>query len=110
LIIRFIECFKLIATRNYIAITNSNTLLFTATYIKSYQFAFTTHFLVTDPNISDCCFNVFIGGDTVPFECSFQSRERVEVAVSEVGTVGGVVQALPSAGSVVQPVASRYTD
>jgi hypothetical protein len=25
------------------------------------------------------CFNVFIGGETAPFECPLQSREEVEV-------------------------------
>jgi hypothetical protein len=40
------------------------------------------------------CFNVFIGGETAPFECPLQSREEVEVAGCQVGTVGGVVQAL----------------
>jgi hypothetical protein len=40
------------------------------------------------------CFNVFI--ETAPFECPFQSREEVEVVGRQVGTVGGVVQALPT--------------
>jgi hypothetical protein len=41
-------------------------------------------------------FNVFTGGETAPFECPLQSREEVEVAGRQVGTVGGVVQALPT--------------
>jgi hypothetical protein len=43
-------------------------------------------------------FNVFTGGETAPFECSLQSREEVEAAERQVGTVGGVVQALPTEG------------
>jgi hypothetical protein len=42
------------------------------------------------------CFNVFIGGETAPFKCPFQTREEVEVAGRQVGTVEGVVQALPT--------------
>jgi hypothetical protein len=42
------------------------------------------------------CFNVFIGCETAPFECPLQSREEVEVAGLQVGTVGGVVQVLPT--------------
>jgi hypothetical protein len=44
------------------------------------------------------CFNVFIGGETAPFECHLQSREEVEVAGHQVWTVEGVVQALPTEG------------
>jgi hypothetical protein len=44
------------------------------------------------------CFSVFIGGETAPFECRLQSREEVEVAGRQVGTVGDVVQALPTEG------------
>jgi hypothetical protein len=40
------------------------------------------------------CFSVFIGAETAPFECPLQSREEVEVAGRQVGTVGGVVHAL----------------
>jgi hypothetical protein len=40
------------------------------------------------------CFNVFIGGETAPFECPLQRREEVEVSGRQVETVGGVVQAL----------------
>jgi hypothetical protein len=43
------------------------------------------------------CFNIFIGGEMVPFECPLQSTE-VEVAGHQVGTVGGVVQALLTKG------------
>jgi hypothetical protein len=44
------------------------------------------------------CFDVFIGGETAPFECPLQSREEVEVAGRQVGNVGDVVQALSTAG------------
>jgi hypothetical protein len=44
------------------------------------------------------CFSVFIGGETAPFECPLQSRGEVEVAGRQVGTVGGVFQALPTEG------------
>jgi hypothetical protein len=47
------------------------------------------------------CLNVFIGGETVPFECPLQSREEVEVAGCQVGTLGGVVQVLPPEGGNV---------
>jgi hypothetical protein len=40
------------------------------------------------------CFYVLNGGETVPFECPLQSREEVEVTGRQVGTVGGVVQAI----------------
>jgi hypothetical protein len=44
------------------------------------------------------CFNVFIGGETAAFKCPLQSREEVKVAGCQVGTVGGVVQVLPTEG------------
>jgi hypothetical protein len=44
------------------------------------------------------CFSVFIGGETAPFECPTQNREEVKVTWGQVGTVGGVVQALPTEG------------
>jgi hypothetical protein len=47
------------------------------------------------------CFSVFIGGATSPLECPLQSRE-VKVAERQVGTVGSVIQALPTeAGNMV---------
>jgi hypothetical protein len=54
------------------------------------------------------CFSVFIGGETAPFECPLQSREEVEVAGRQVGTVGGVVQALPKeSGNMVDRCCCR---
>jgi hypothetical protein len=47
------------------------------------------------------CFNVFTGGETVPFDCPLQSREEVEVTGHQVGTVGGVVLALPTEGGSI---------
>jgi hypothetical protein len=44
------------------------------------------------------CFNVFIGVETAPFECPLQSREELEVAGRQVGTLWSVVQALPTEG------------
>jgi hypothetical protein len=44
------------------------------------------------------CFNVFTGGETAPFECPLQSRDEVEVAGRQVGTVRDVVEALPTKG------------
>jgi hypothetical protein len=44
------------------------------------------------------CFNVYIGDETAPFERPLQSREEVEVIGRRVGTVRGVVQALPTEG------------
>jgi hypothetical protein len=42
-----------------------------------------------------CC-KVFICGETASFECPLQSREGVEVARRQVGTLGNVVQAIPT--------------
>jgi hypothetical protein len=44
------------------------------------------------------CFYVFIDGKTAPFECPLQSREEVDVIGRQVGTVGGIVQALSTEG------------
>jgi hypothetical protein len=44
------------------------------------------------------CFNIFTGGEKVPFECPLQSTEKVEVAGCQVGTVWGLVQVLPTEG------------
>jgi hypothetical protein len=44
------------------------------------------------------CFNVFNGGETAPLKCPLQSSKEVEVAGRQVGTVGGVVQAIPTEG------------
>jgi hypothetical protein len=44
------------------------------------------------------CLNIFIGGETVPFECPIQSREEVEDAGNQGRTAGGVIQALPTEG------------
>jgi hypothetical protein len=44
------------------------------------------------------CFIIFIGGETVHYECPLQSREEVEVAGCQVGTVGGMVQVLETEG------------
>jgi hypothetical protein len=44
------------------------------------------------------CFSVFIGDEMASFECPLQSREEVEVAGPQFGTVGGVVQVLPTKG------------
>jgi hypothetical protein len=53
--------------------------------------------LGTDKYLYDC-FNIFIGGETTPFECLLQSREEVEVTGRPVGTVGGMVWAPPTEG------------
>jgi hypothetical protein len=44
------------------------------------------------------CFSFFISGEMAPFECPLRSREEVEVAGHQVGTVGGVIPALPTEG------------
>jgi hypothetical protein len=44
------------------------------------------------------CFSIFISSEMAPFEWPLQRREEVEVAGRQVGTVGGVVQALSTEG------------
>jgi hypothetical protein len=50
LVIEFIDNLQMITTSNCNAVTNSCTSLLTTAHTKSFQFVFTSHFLIMDPN------------------------------------------------------------